>query len=272
MAVVTVVPAAVDARRRWREVDAEYGEYARQVGEEAERQAREYLDRHHASRCDVTYRTATGRSVSSRAGRRRPRGRRHHARDRVVGGRARRAAIVDRVDGRQAPALLPDPAGHQPARLPFRRRRRVHPADLRLLRQPVVGAHVSGASHELAKRARRAAAGGELRRPRTRRCTRPRSASRPRTRCSTRGRRRPPRRSGSSSPDGDHRRARPTCVIGTGTGWVESVSSIDWQRDELLADRVVGHGADRARVPGVAGGQADPGLAGAGGRAARLTS
>ena len=25
------------------------------------------------------------------------------------------------------------------------------------------------------------------------------------------------------------------CVIGTGTGWVESVSSIDWQRDELLA-------------------------------------
>jgi nucleotide-binding universal stress UspA family protein len=25
------------------------------------------------------------------------------------------------------------------------------------------------------------------------------------------------------------------CVIGTGSGWVESVGSIDWQRDELLA-------------------------------------
>ena len=45
---------------------------------------------------------------------------------------------------------------------------------------------------------------------------------------------RPPKRSGRLVADGIIDGSTP-CVIGTGTGWVESVSSIDWQRDELLA-------------------------------------
>ena len=61
MAVVTVVP------RQWStpsmaRVDAEYGEYARQVGEEAERQAREYLTDTTVT-VDVTYRAVPGRSI-----------------------------------------------------------------------------------------------------------------------------------------------------------------------------------------------------------------
>lgn len=59
--VVTVVP------RQWStpsmaRVDAEYGEYARQVGEEAERQARAYLTDTTVT-IEVTYRTVTGRSI-----------------------------------------------------------------------------------------------------------------------------------------------------------------------------------------------------------------
>lgn len=63
MAVVTVVP------RQWTtpslaRVDAEYVEYARQVGEQAEAQARDYLQ---DTSVDVatSYRAVTGRSVSS---------------------------------------------------------------------------------------------------------------------------------------------------------------------------------------------------------------
>lgn len=61
MAVVTVVP------RQWStpsmaRVDAEYGEYARQVAEEAERQAREYLTETTVT-VDVTYRAVPGRSI-----------------------------------------------------------------------------------------------------------------------------------------------------------------------------------------------------------------
>jgi nucleotide-binding universal stress UspA family protein len=61
MAVVTVVP------RQWStpsmaKVDAEYGEYARQVGEEAERQARAYLTET-TVKIEVTYRAVTGRSI-----------------------------------------------------------------------------------------------------------------------------------------------------------------------------------------------------------------
>lgn len=61
MAVVTVVP------RQWStpsmaRVDAEYGAYARQVGEEAERQAREYLTDTTVT-VDVTYRAVPGRSI-----------------------------------------------------------------------------------------------------------------------------------------------------------------------------------------------------------------
>ncbi len=63
MAVVTVVP------RQWStpslaKVDAEYGEYARQVGEEAQAQARDYL-RDTSVEVDTSYRAVTGRSVSS---------------------------------------------------------------------------------------------------------------------------------------------------------------------------------------------------------------
>lgn len=63
LVVVTVVP------RQWAtpslaRVDAEFGEYARQVAAEAERQAREYLT-DLSVEVDVSYRSATGRSVST---------------------------------------------------------------------------------------------------------------------------------------------------------------------------------------------------------------
>ena len=63
LSVVTVVP------RQWStpsmaRVDAEYAEYARQVGEEAERQARLYLSETTVT-VRVSYRTVTGRSVAA---------------------------------------------------------------------------------------------------------------------------------------------------------------------------------------------------------------
>lgn len=63
MAVVTVVP------RQWStpslaKVDAEYAEYARQVGEQAEAQARDYLS-DTSVEVAISYRAVTGRSVSS---------------------------------------------------------------------------------------------------------------------------------------------------------------------------------------------------------------
>ena len=63
MAVVTVVP------RQWStpsmaRVDAEYGAYARQVGEEAERQAREYLT-DTTVKVDITYQAVPGRAIAS---------------------------------------------------------------------------------------------------------------------------------------------------------------------------------------------------------------
>ncbi|SEQ69560.1 universal stress protein [Microlunatus flavus] len=62
LTVVTVVP------RQWAtpsmaRVDAEFGEYARQVGEESERQARDYLSETTVS-VDVTYRVVPGRSIA----------------------------------------------------------------------------------------------------------------------------------------------------------------------------------------------------------------
>lgn len=63
MAVVTVVP------RQWStpslaKVDAEFAEYARQVGEQAEEQARDYL-RDTSVTVETSYRATPGRSVSS---------------------------------------------------------------------------------------------------------------------------------------------------------------------------------------------------------------
>ena len=63
MAVVTVVP------RQWTtpslaKIDAEYGEYARQVGEQAQAQARDYL-RDTSVEVPTSYRAVTGRSISS---------------------------------------------------------------------------------------------------------------------------------------------------------------------------------------------------------------
>ncbi len=63
MAVVTVVP------RQWStpsmaKVDAEYADYARLVGEESEQQAREYLTDTSVT-VPTSYRTATGRSVGA---------------------------------------------------------------------------------------------------------------------------------------------------------------------------------------------------------------
>lgn len=61
--VVTVVP------RQWAtpsmaRVDAEYGEYARQVGEESERQAREYLSETTVT-VETAYRVVAGRSIAN---------------------------------------------------------------------------------------------------------------------------------------------------------------------------------------------------------------
>jgi nucleotide-binding universal stress UspA family protein len=63
LTVVTVVP------RQWStpsmaKIDAEYAEFARQVGEEAERQARAYLSETTVT-IRVGYRTITGRSVAA---------------------------------------------------------------------------------------------------------------------------------------------------------------------------------------------------------------
>jgi nucleotide-binding universal stress UspA family protein len=63
LAVVTVVP------RQWStpslaKIDAEYAEYARQVGERAETEARDYL-RETSVEVPTSYRAVTGRSVSS---------------------------------------------------------------------------------------------------------------------------------------------------------------------------------------------------------------
>lgn len=63
LTVVTVVP------RQWAtpsmaRVDAEFGEYARQVGEESERQARDYLSET-TVRIDVAYRVVPGRSIAN---------------------------------------------------------------------------------------------------------------------------------------------------------------------------------------------------------------
>ncbi|MCU1406927.1 MAG: hypothetical protein JWQ43_3230 [Glaciihabitans sp.] len=63
LVVATVVP------RQWAtpslaRIDAEYADYARRVGEDAERRGREYLDKT-APRVPVTFRSITGRSVPS---------------------------------------------------------------------------------------------------------------------------------------------------------------------------------------------------------------
>ena len=63
LTVVTVVP------RQWAtpsmaRVDAEFGDYARQVGEESERQARDYLSETTVT-IDVAYRVVPGRSIAN---------------------------------------------------------------------------------------------------------------------------------------------------------------------------------------------------------------
>ena len=139
MAVVTVVP------RQWStpsmaKVDAEYAEYARQVGTQAEASRPRVPASTPASTSRSTYRAVTRAVGLVRARSRPPRScRRQRAGARLVA-RRRRGSDRGRLDHRQAAALLADPAGDQPARLPVDRRRRLQPGDLRVLRQRGVGA------------------------------------------------------------------------------------------------------------------------------------
>lgn len=229
MAVVTVVP------RQWStpslaKIDAEYAEYARQVGEAAEEQAREYLTDTSVT-VDTSYRTATGRSVSS--------------------------ALVDAVREVDGSTLVIGSSADGPEG-----RIVVGATALKLLHSAPIPVAIGPRGY------RSTAADGFTRLT----CAFSDSASSVRMvghaaelakvlgtplRVASFGVRHatmyPPEVGVTAEDsvldswatqaaeaqrqlvvDGVVDSATP-CVIGTGTGWVESVASIDWQRDELLA-------------------------------------
>ena len=137
MAVVTVIP------RQWQtpsmaKIDAEYAEYARQVGEEAEQQARDYL-RDASVEVETTYRATTGRSVSSAL---------VETAQELGGSTLVIGSSADGPEGRIVTGATAEKLLHSahvplaicPRALPVGRRRRIDPADVRVLRQRVVGA------------------------------------------------------------------------------------------------------------------------------------
>jgi nucleotide-binding universal stress UspA family protein len=229
MAVVTVVP------RQWStpslaKIDAEYAEYARQVGEAAEEQAREYLTDTSVT-VDTSYRTATGRSVSSAL---------IDAVRAVEGSTLVIGSSADGPEGRIVTGSAAEKLLHSapiPLAISPRGYRSVAAAGFTRLTCAFSDAasSVRTVSHaaELAK-----LMGAPLR-----------VAS-----FGVRHATMYPPEVGLTAEDSvldswatqaaeaQHRLvadgiidgATP-CVIGTGAGWVESVSSIDWQRDELLA-------------------------------------
>jgi len=229
MAVVTVVP------RQWStpslaKIDAEYAEYARQVGEAAEEQAREYLTDTSVT-VATSYRTATGRSVSS--------------------------ALVDAVREVEGSTLVIGSSADGPEGRIF-----IGATALKLLHSAPIPVAIGPRGYHST------AANGFTRLT----CAFSDSASSVRTvghaaelakvlgtplRVASFGVRHatmyPPEVGVTAEDsvldswatqaaeaqrqlvvDGVVDGSTP-CVIGTGTGWVESVASIDWQRDELLA-------------------------------------
>jgi nucleotide-binding universal stress UspA family protein len=229
MAVATVVP------RQWTtpsmaKVDAEYAEYARQVGEAAEGQAREYLTDTTVT-VDTSYRTTTGRSVSSAL---------IEAVREVDGSTLVIGSSADGPEGRIVTGSTADKLLHSapiPLAISPRGYRSVAAAGFTRLTcafsDSASSVRTVGHAAELAK-----LFGAPLR-----------VAS-----FGVRHATMYPPEVGVTAEDSvldswAHQAAEAqhklvadgvidgatTCVIGTGKGWVESVASIDWQRDELLA-------------------------------------
>ena len=229
MAVVTVVP------RQWStpslaKIDAEYAEYARRVGEEAERQARDYLTDTSVT-VATSYRATPGRSVSSALV---ETVRELGASTLVIGSSA------DGPEGRIVFGSTADKLLHSspvPLAIGPRGYRSVAAAGFTRLTcafsDNPVSVRVVARAAELAK---------QLDAPL-------RVAS-----FGVRNATMYPPEVGLTAEDSvlDSWAAQATaaqrrlladgtvdadvpCVIGTGAGWVESVGSIDWQRDELLA-------------------------------------
>ena len=228
--MVTVIP------RQWStpslaKIDAEYAEYARQVGEEAEQQARDYL-RDTSVEVETTYRAATGRSMSSALVETVHELARQHPGDRLVGRRSR-GTDRDRLR-RPRSCCTPPPSRWRSARASYRS---VAAAGFTRLT-----CAFSDSDSSVRAVARAAELAKQLGVPL-------RVAS-----FGVRNATMYPPEVGLTAEDSvldswadqaaeAQRRlvadgiidGAVPCVIGTGSGWVESVGSIDWQRDELLA-------------------------------------
>ncbi len=229
MAVVTVIP------RQWStpslaKIDAEYAEYARQVGEEAEQQARDYL-RDTSVEVETTYRATTGRSVSSAL---------VETAEELGGSTLVIGSSADGPEGRIVTGATAEKllhSAHVPLAISPRGYQSVAAAGFTRLTCAFSDSESSvrtvARAVELAKQLgvpMRVASFG------------------------VRNATMYPPEVGLTAEDSvldswadqaaDAQRrlvadgvidAAVPCVIGTGSGWVESVGSIDWQRDELLA-------------------------------------
>jgi len=229
MAVVTVIP------RQWQtpslaKIDAEYAEYARQVGEEAEQQARDYL-RDTSVQVETTYRATTGRSVSSAL---------VETAQELGGSTLVIGSSADGPEGRIVTGATAEKllhSAHVPLAISPRGYRSVAAAGFTRLT-----CAFSDSDSSVRTVARAAELAKQLGVP---------------MRVASFGVRHAtmyPPEVGLTAEDSvldswadqaaDAQRrlvadgvidATVPCVIGTGSGWVESVGSIDWQRDELLA-------------------------------------
>jgi len=229
MAVVTVIP------RQWStpsmaKIDAEYAEYARQVGEEAEQQARDYL-RDASVEVETTYRATTGRSVSSAL---------VETAQELGGSTLVIGSSADGPEGRIVTGATAEKllhSAHVPLAISPRGYRSVAAAGFTRLT-----CAFSDSDSSVRTVARAAELAKQLGVP---------------MRVASFGVRHAtmyPPEVGLTAEDSvldswadqaaDAQRrlvadgvidATVPCVIGTGSGWVESVGSIDWQRDELLA-------------------------------------
>jgi len=229
MAVATVIP------RQWQtpslaKIDAEYAEYARQVGEEAEQQARDYL-RDTSVEVETTYRATTGRSVSSAL---------VETAQELGGSTLVIGSSADGPEGRIVTGATAEKllhSAHVPVAISPRGYRSVAAAGFTRLT-----CAFSDSDSSVRTVARAAELAKQLGVP---------------MRVASFGVRHAtmyPPEVGLTAEDSvldswadqaaDAQRrlvadgvidATVPCVIGTGSGWVESVGSIDWQRDELLA-------------------------------------
>jgi nucleotide-binding universal stress UspA family protein len=229
MAVVTVIP------RQWQtpsmaRIDAEYAEYARQVGEEAEQQARDYL-RETSVEVETTYRATTGRSVSSAL---------VETAQELGGSTLVIGSSADSPEGRIVTGATAEKLLHS-AHVPLA----ISPRGY----QSVAAAgftRLTCAFSDSESSVRTVAHAAEL----AKQLGVPMRVASFGVRHATMY----PPEVGLTAEDSvldswadqaaDAQRrlvadgvidAAVPCVIGTGSGWVESVGSIDWQRDELLA-------------------------------------